>query len=676
MSKADVAARAAELREQILFHDYRYYVLDQPLISDAEYDRMLTELQRIEQAHPELITADSPTQRVGGKAAERFPKVQHNRPMLSLGKAQSEEEFLDFDGRVRKALSVEKVAYLCEPKLDGLAVSVLYEDGVLVRGATRGDGSIGEDVTANLRTIRTVPLRLRPPENGKMPRRLEARGEVVLFKADFAEMNRRQEEAGEPTFVNPRNAAAGALRQLDPKMTAKRPLSAFFYEIAETDVPLQRQSQKLELLRDLGFRVPPVHPAEGPDAVRAIYQQMLAERHEEPYDLDGMVIKVDDLDAQERLGAVSRSPRWAVAWKFPAEEEETVVEAIEVSVGRTGRLTPVARVRPTFVAGTTITNITLHNQEEIRRKDVRIGDHVFIRRAGDVIPEVVKVITEKRTGDEQEFVFPDHCPVCGAEAVREEGEVDVRCTGLACPAQLAGRLAHFAQRTAMDIEGLGDKLIAQLIEKGLVKEPSDLYTLTLEQLAGRKNGSKREGGLDRMGEKSAENLLANIERSKDTTLRRFLYALGIRHVGEATARNLAMAFPDIRRFYELSVEDFQQVRDIGPEVAKSLHQFFHEEQNRAVVERLLDAGITPEPEKVEQGAFTNKTVVLTGTLSALTRDDARAEIERRGGKVSGSVSKKTDMVVAGEDAGSKLKKATELGIRIINEAEFLEMLGR
>ncbi|MFN7134337.1 MAG: NAD-dependent DNA ligase LigA, partial [Myxococcales bacterium] len=444
------------------------------------------------------------------------------------------------------------------------------------------------------------------------------------------------------------------------------PLTAFFYEIAEISRPLRRQSEKLSLLRELGFRVPPAHLARGAEEVKRVYAELLARRHEEPYEQDGMVIKLDDLDAQDRLGTVSRSPRLGVAGNFPTEEKERGGEASEVDVGSTDKPTPVARVRPTFVAGTTITNITLHNGEELKRKDVRIGDHVFIRRAGDVIPEVVKVITEKRTGEEREFVFPDHCPVCGAQAVREEGEVDVRCTGLGCPAQLAGRLAHFAQRTAMDIEGLGDKLIAQLIDKGLVKDPADLFTLTLEQLV----------SLERMGEKSATNLLENIARSRQTTLRRFLYALGIRHVGEATARSLAMAFPDVRRFFALTAEDLQAVRDIGPEVAASIHRFFQEEQNRTLIERMLAAGVQPEPEKVEQGAFTGKTVVLTGTLSQLTRDDAKAEIERRGGKVSGSVSKKTDLVVAGEDAGSKLKKATELGVKVVNEAEFLVMLGR
>jgi DNA ligase (NAD+) len=660
--------RARELKEQIRFHDERYYVLDRPLISDAEYDRLMRELESLERDHPELVTLDSPTQRVGGAPAEKLVKVEHSRPMLSLAKAQTEDELKEFDARVRKALSVEKVSYVCEPKLDGLAVSLIYRQGMFTRGATRGDGSIGEDVTANLKTIHGVPLSLRLPAGEPAPELLEVRGEVILSKKGFAELNRRQEEKGEEPFVNPRNAAAGSLRQLDPKITERRPLSAFFYEVGETSVAFASHLEKLDRLKAFGFPVPPtIRRADGADEVTAAYQEALAQRHEQPFEIDGMVVKVDDLDARERLGAVSKSPRWAIAWKFPAEEEETEVLAIEVNVGRTGRLTPVARVRTVRVGGADISNATLHNEDELRRKDVRVRDHVFIRRAGDVIPEIVAVIREKRTGQETSFEFPKKCPACGAATIRNPGEADYRCTGLSCPAQLAGRLAHFAGRDALDIPGLGDKLIVALIEAGLVRNVADLYPLTADALQ----------ALPRMGEKSAQNLIAALEHSKHTSLRRLLHALGIPQVGEATARSLALAFPDIHRFFELTEDELQAVRDVGPEVAASIVQFFREPQNREVIERLLAHGVTPEPEKpTEQGAFAGKTVVLTGTLASLAREAAKAEIERRGGKVAGSVSRKTSLVVAGAEAGSKLAEAQRLGVRIIDEAELLKLLGR
>ena len=664
----DVAARAKKLREEILFHDHRYYVLDAPLVSDAEYDRLMRELEGLEKEHPELRSDESPTQRVNGVASSRFAKVVHTKPMMSLGKAQIEEEFLEFDARARKSLNAEKLVYVCDPKLDGLAISVLYEKGNLVRGSTRGDGSTGEDVTANIRTIRSIPLKLKVAEGQQPPAIFEARGEVIISKKDFVALNQRQEERGEEAFVNPRNAAAGGLRQLDPKMTAERPLSAYFYELGECSLTFKTHLEKMAAMKEFGLRVPPTSKkAEGAEEVKAVYQEMLESRHAVPFEQDGMVIKIDDLDARDRLGAVSKSPRWAVAWKFPAEEEETVVLGIDVQVGRTGKLTPVARVKPVLVGGANISNATLHNESELRRKDVRIGDHVFIRRAGDVIPEIVKVIVEKRTGDEKEFVFPESCPVCGAKAVRTEGEADHRCTGLSCPAQLYGRLLHFAQRTAMDIEGFGDKLVIAVVDEGLVQDVSDVYTLTLEKLL----------SLPRMGEKSAGTLLGNIEASKQTTLRRFLYALGIRHVGEATARSLADHFQEIGAFYGKTAEEFQRVRDIGPEVAEAIAEFFSQEQNRSVIDRLLAAGVVPKAEKpIEAGVFSGKTVVLTGGLTALSRDDAKAEIERRGGRVSGSVSKKTDLVVAGEDAGSKLAKAKELGVKTVDEAEFLKLIGR
>ncbi len=668
MAQTDLAKRAQELREQIRFHDHRYYVLDQPLVSDAEYDRLLRELEKIEAENPALRSADSPTQRVGGAPSEKFAKVEHAQPMMSLGKAMAEEEFHDFDARVRKALGVEKVVYNCEPKLDGLSISLRYERGSLTRGATRGDGTVGEDVTSNVRTIRSVPLALAVEAGKEPPSLLEARGEVILAKKDFAELNRRQEEAGDQAFANPRNAAAGSLRQLDPRITATRPLSVYIYEVGECSVSFKTHGEKLELLRSLGLRVAPSFRAEGADEVKAIYRRMLERRHDEPYEQDGMVIKVDDLGQRERLGAVSRSPRWAVAWKFPAEEEETTVEDIDVQVGFTGKLTPVARLKPVFVGGATVSNATLHNESEMRRKDVRRGDHVFIRRAGDVIPEVVAVIKEKRTGKETEFVFPATCPVCGAPVVKKEDEADHRCTGEDCPAQLAGRLEHFAQRTAMDIQGLGEKIVEALLEKKLVKDVSDLYALRVEQLA----------ALPRMAEKSGKNLFDAIQKSKQTSLRKFLFALGIRHVGETTAKALAQAFPDVRSLFTASLDQLQGVRDIGPEVGSSIHGFFQKESNRQLVERLLAAGVTPEPEKVPEagGVFSGKTVVLTGGLTSMSRDDAKAEIEKRGGKCSGSVSKKTDLVVAGEDAGSKLAKARELNVKVVDEAEFLKLLGR
>ncbi|HEY3448833.1 MAG TPA: NAD-dependent DNA ligase LigA [Myxococcales bacterium] len=676
---ADLAGRAKELREQIRYHDHRYYVLDQPLVSDAEYDRLLRELEKIEAEHPELTTPDSPTQRVAGEAVDRLKtppgwlplrwrKVEHRVPMLSLGKAMSEDEFRDFDLRVRKSLGLDKVVYVCEPKLDGISISLRYENGALVRGATRGDGAFGEDLTSNVRTIRTIPLGLSVKAGEKAPALLEARGEVILAKKDFADLNRRQEEAGEDPFVNPRNAAAGSLRQLDPRITASRPLSTYIYEVGECSLKFKTHSEKIAALQGFGLRTPPSLRAEGADAVKAVYQDMLEKRHAQPFEQDGMVIKVDDLDQRERLGQVSRSPRWAIAWKFPAEEEETVVENIDVQVGRTGKVTPVARLKPVLVGGANVSNATLHNEDELKRKDVKIGDHVFIRRAGDVIPEVVAVIKEKRTGAEKDFVFPGQCPVCGAAVVRNAGEANHRCTGISCPAQLAGHLALFSARTAMDIQGLGDKLIIALLEAGLVKDVSDVYALNLEKLL----------QLPRMGEKSAQNLLAQIEKSKKTSLRRFVFALGIRHVGEATAKALAQAFPDVKSMYEAPSEKFQSIRDVGPEVATAIHQFFQQPQNRAVIDRILASGVTPEPEKPPEagGAFSGKTVVLTGGMSSLSRDDAKAEIERRGGKVSGSVSKKTDLVVAGEDAGSKLAKAKELGVKVVDEAEFLRMIGK
>jgi DNA ligase (NAD+) len=655
------AGRADELRRLLREANYRYYVLDAPTLSDAEYDRYFRELSELEEKHPELRAPDSPTQRVGAQPSEKFAKVRHRRPMMSLANAMGDGELAEFDARVRRLLGEEKVTYVFEPKLDGLAVALTYQDGKLVRGATRGDGEVGEDVTANLRTIRSVPLQLEGA-----PRVFEARGEVFIRKADFVKFNQEREAAGESTFVNPRNSAAGSLRQLDPRETAKRPLSIFFYDVGDTsDLAFTSHWDKLGKLRELGLRTNPENRrCQSLDEVRAGYRDLLSRRHQIPYEIDGSVVKVDSEDQRRRLGAVSRTPRWAIAYKFPAEEEATTVEQIEVSVGRTGALTPVAFLTPVHVGGVTVSRATLHNEEEVRRKDVRVGDRVFLRRAGDVIPEIVRVIVEARpAAGLPEFKMPSHCPACGAEAHRE-GAV-TRCSNLSCPAQIHGRLRHFASRGAMDVEGLGDQTCSQLVERGLVRTPADLYLLSREQWL----------SLERMGDKSADNLLAALEASKSTSLKRFIYALGIRLVGEATARALALQFGTVEKLLAASLDDLQAVRDVGPEVAQQIFDFTQTAENRDAVARLLEAGVRPAPEVVQAaGPFAGKTVVLTGSLSTLSREDAKAEIERRGGRVSGSVSRKTDLVVAGEEAGSKLNKAKELGVRIVDESTFRALL--
>ena len=659
-------SRVRELRAQIGHHDHRYYVLDDPEISDAHYDRLLNELRELEERFPQLVSPGSPTRRVAGAPAERFEKVVHRLPMLSLSNAFSDPEIREFDERVRKLLGVDPIAYVCEPKLDGLAVELAYQEGVFRQASTRGDGTIGEDVSQNLKTVRSVPLQLRTDE-AIPPAHLEVRGEVFIRKEDFRRLNEMREELGEPLFANPRNAAAGSLRQLDPKVTASRPLSLFIYEVGTADgLPFQSHWQKLEHLKRLGLPINPRNrQALGLPEVRSAYQDFLDHRHALPYEVDGMVVKVDSEDQRRRLGQVSKSPRWAIAYKFPPEEEETRVEDIGVTVGRTGALTPVAYLTPVRIGGVTVSRATLHNENELRRKDVRIGDWVFVRRAGDVIPEIVKVITSRRTGEEREFQFPSTCPICGARAIREEDGAITRCTGLACPAQLKGNIRHFASRAAMDIDGLGEKLCEQLVARGLVKNYADLYHLDMEKLL----------SIERMGEKSAQNVLGAIERSKRTTLRRFLYALGIRHVGEATARALAEHFRDVRALYQASEEDLMQVRDIGPAMASEIHAYFHEPQNRGVIDALLAAGVQPEPPQIPAGGpFSGKTVVLTGSLEALTRDQAKEEIERRGGRIADSVSRRTDLVISGAGAGSKLKKAEQLGIKVLDESAFRKLL--
>jgi DNA ligase (NAD+) len=667
------AQRADSLRLQLRDASHRYYVLDAPTLSDAEYDRLFRELEALEREHPELRTPDSPTQRVGSAPGERFDKVTHRRQMMSLENCFDDAEFDEFVARVKKVVGDEQVLFIIEPKLDGLAVSLTWERGRFARGATRGDGLVGEDVTANLKTIKAVPLELR---GGELPELFEARGEVFINKSDFVAMNKEREAAGEPTFVNPRNSAAGSLRQLDPRETAKRPLSIYFYDVGEIGPlsggpagarPFSSHWQKLEALKERGLRTNPENKkCNTPEEVRAAYQDLMARRRSLAYEIDGMVVKVDSEDQRARLGQVSRTPRWAIAWKFPAEEEATTVLDIPVSVGRTGALTPFAQLQPVYVGGVTVSTATLHNEEEVKRKDIRKGDRVFIRRAGDVIPEVVRSIPEARPPEGlPEFVMPTRCPICHTLAEREEGGVVLRCPNYDCPAQLAGRLQHFASRLAMDIEGLGEQTCALLIEKGLIRIPADLYRLTREQLL----------GLERFGEKSADNLLEAIAKSKQPPLRRFLYALGIRMVGEATAKAVAQKFPDVRQLLAASLEELQGVRDVGPEVAARIHGFFQSESLRGSVLALLEAGVQPQAEQVATaGAFAGKSVVLTGTLQSLSREEAKAEVERRGGRVSGSVSKKTDLVVAGEEAGSKLKKAAELGVKVIDEAAFRAML--
>ena len=663
--------RAAQLRQELALHNARYYVMDDPLISDAEYDALFAELVKLEQEFPLLATPDSPTQRVGGAPLSAFGSVRHAVPMLSLNNAFDDEYIQAFDKRVRDGLETESsVEYACELKLDGLAVSLRYEDGRFARAATRGDGQTGEDITANIRTIRSIPLTL----SGPVPEVLEVRGEVLLFRKDFERLNDAQREADEKVFINPRNAAAGSLRQLDPRITARRPLRFFAYgwgEIrgslpgkeARADAPpFDTHMGMLDWLQELGMPVnrerQRVSDAAG---LLAFYRRVEGLRTSLPYDIDGVVYKVSALEAQRTLGFVSRAPRFAIAHKFPAEEATTELLGIEVQVGRTGAITPVARLKPVFVGGVTVTNATLHNEDEIERKDVRIGDTVVVRRAGDVIPEVVTPVLDKRPADARKFVMPTQCPVCGSAIERPEEEIIARCTGgLFCAAQRKQALWHAAQRRALDIEGLGEKLIDQLVERGRVHTLADLYTLREEELA----------GMDRMGEKSARNLVESIAATRTPPLGRFLFALGIRHVGESTARDLALHFGNLDAVMNAAEADLLAVPDVGPVVAASIFRFFAEPHNREVVADLLRNGVTPGTETVVDrtaGPIGGKIFVLTGTLPTLAREDAAELIRAAGGKVTGSVSKKTHYVVAGADAGSKLAKAQELGIAVLDE---------
>lgn len=662
----DLSARARTLRETLALHNYQYHVLDDPTLSDAQYDALYQELQQLEAQHPELLTTDSPTQRVGAHARPGFTQVTHRVPMLSLNNGFLNSDIEAFDRRIREALGVDSVEYACEPKFDGLAVSLMYEKGLLVQGSTRGDGETGEEVTANLRTLHTIPLSL-PIKNP--PERLEVRGEVLMQKVDFEALNVAQKAHGEKIFVNPRNAAAGTLRQLDPALTARRPLSFFAYGVGALEgfaLPAT-QGALMEQLAALRFPVAAECAlVNGVEGLLAYFQHIQSVRTALPYDIDGVVYKVNDFAQQARLGFVSRAPRFALAHKFPAEEALTEIVEIDVQVGRTGTITPVARLKPVFVGGVTVTNATLHNEDEVRRKDVHVGDTVWVRRAGDVIPEVVSVEPGLRPAHARAFVMPLHCPVCGSQVIREEGESASRCSGgLFCPAQRKEALLHFAHRRAMDIEGLGDKRVDQLVDGGWVHSSADLYGLTMEQLA----------QLPLMGEKSAENLIAAIDISRTTTLARFIFALGIRNVGEATARDLARQFGDLAPLMNASIEDLLHVPDVGPVVAQSIHDFFAEEHNRDVIERLLQQGVHwPVHEASGTLPLNGKTFVLTGTLPHLSRDEARARIEAVGGKVAGSVSTKTHYVVAGSEAGSKLERAQALGVTVLDEAQLLLLL--
>jgi DNA ligase (NAD+) len=660
-------ARAQTLRREIEHHNYRYHVLDDPEITDAEYDALVRELTALEAEHPDLIDESSPTQRVGSAPRGDFAAVVHAVPMLSLANAFSDEEIVDFDRRVRERLDVNaEIEYAAEPKLDGLAVSLLYEEGKLVRGATRGDGLRGEDVTQNLRTIRSVPLALR---GSRWPRRLEARGEVYMPRAGFEALNARLRKEGGKTFVNPRNAAAGALRQLDARVTAQRPLSIFFYSVAQLEGgrQLRRQTEVLDALREWGLRVcPEAQAARGVQGCLDYYRLLGARRPSLPYDIDGVVYKVDRLDYHAELGYVSRAPRWAVAHKYPAQEQTTTVRDIEFQVGRTGAVTPVARLEPVFVGGVTVSSATLHNIDELRRKDVRVGDTVVIRRAGDVIPEVVSVLPERRPPGAREVRLPRKCPVCGSQVVRAEGEAVARCSGgLYCPAQRKQAILHFASRRAIDIDGLGEKLVDQLVEGGFVQTPADLYKLTVDQLA----------SLERMGEKSAQNLVASIERSKTTTLARLLFALGIRDVGETTAELLARHFGSIEALEGADLDALQAAPDVGPIVAAHIKAFFAQPHNREVIDQLVARAVhwPAEPERTEGlKPLLGKTFVLTGTLSSMTRDEAKARIEALGGRVTGSVSKKTNYLVCGAEPGSKLDRARELGVVTVDEHQLIK----
>jgi len=665
---ANIEFRCIKLRQLLATYDYEYYVLDAPSVPDSEYDKVYRELQDLEKSHPELITSESPTQRVSGSAANAFNSITHRQAMLSLNNAFEDSELEAFDKRIREALGKDQIEYAVEPKFDGLAITLTYEHGIFIQGATRGDGYTGEDVTHNLRTLRAIPMRLGCQQPPKL---LEVRGEVFMFKREFEKLNQTQLNKGEKQFANPRNAAAGSLRQLDAKITATRHLSFFAYGLGASEgIPsLSSHSMAMDYLDGLHFPVSKERKVVlGLSGLLDYYQKIGQARNKLPFDIDGVVYKVNQFNQQNELGFVSRAPRWAIAHKFPAQEALTLVEDITVQVGRTGAITPVARLAPVFVGGVTVTNATLHNEDEIRRKDVHIGDTVSVRRAGDVIPEVVNVLTERRPANARRFEMPTVCPECGSHILKQAEEAVARCTGgLFCPAQRKQAIIHYASRRAMDIEGLGEKLVDQLVEANLVHTLADIYKLDLTTLS----------NLERMATKSAQNILDALQSSKSTTLARFIYALGMRNVGEATAKDLAKHFGNLPELMWAGSDELLTVNDVGPVVAESITNFFSEIHNQTVITELLEAGITwPETngKQLATGNLIGKTFVLTGTLPNLSRDDAKEMVEAAGGKVSGSVSKKTDYVIAGNDAGSKLDKAQELGLTILDETGLLELL--
>jgi len=669
-SLEELAAEAEHLREQIRHHNYRYYVLDSPEVSDAEYDAMMRRLEALEREHPEVATPDSPTQRVGAAPAEKFGVVQHSHPMLSLSNALSAEEMVEFDKRIKRLLRNDAdIEYVAEVKLDGLAVELAYDHGAFKVGSTRGDGYNGEDVTQNLRTIRSIPLKLHAAGSRRVPALLEVRGEVILPRKAFEKLNEERAAAGEPMFANPRNAAAGSLRQLDPKITAKRALDIFCHSpgVISNGHGFETQWDFLQGIKALGLKInPESRVCRSADQVLEYWQRITEKRDELPYEADGVVAKVNSFAVQEQLGEVSRSPRWAIAYKFKAQQAQTHINKFVVYVGRIGSLTPVAQLEPVQLAGVTISNASLHNMDEIKRKDVREGDTVLLERAGDVIPYIVQVV---KHGHPRKPLFrmPEQCPVCGSDIVHEEGEVAYVCVNVNCPARMRESIRHFASKNCLDIDGLGDKLVAQLVEKEMVRELGDIYTLRAEQLA----------DLERMGEKSAQNVIDSIKRSRCTTLDRLINGLGIRHVGEHTARQLAQHFRSIEKLQHAGEDDLLGVRDIGPEVARSIREYFAESHNARALQRLLrNAGFQfePMPEAGGHGPLRDKTVVLTGALKQWTRTEAEQKVLAAGGRVSSSVSRKTDYVVVGEEAGSKLRKARELGVKVIDEDELVRML--
>lgn len=666
--KENIKKKIQELIEKINLFDYQYYVLDNPSVSDFEYDKIFRLLVDLENEYPELIQPDSPTQRVGGEALEAFETVIHRQAMLSLNNAFEEDELIAFDKRIKDAIGVDEIEYAVEPKFDGLAITLTYENGIFIQGATRGDGYTGENVTHNLKTIRSIPTKLNHPNPPKL---LEVRGEILMLKKDFELLNQTQESLGEKKFANPRNAAAGSLRQLDPRITAKRPLTFFSYGlgVCEPNLNLKTHIETIQLLKQFNLPISDLSASvKGVQGLKSFYEKVLKLRDSLAYDIDGVVYKVNSFNYQNELGFVSRAPRWAIAHKFPAEEALTEILDINVQVGRTGAITPVARLKPVFVGGVTVTNATLHNEDEMIRKDVHIGDIVSVRRAGDVIPEIVRVLIDKRPKAIKKFKMPTICPECGSLLTRIDDEAVIRCSGgLICPAQQKQSIIHFASRKAMDIEGLGDKSIEQLVTVGLIHELPDIYKLELEQLI----------NLDRMAEKSAQNLLDAIEKSKNTTLPRFIYALGIRNVGESTAKDLASFYGDLDEIMKQTEDNLQLVPDIGPTVAKSISDFFKQNKNRELIQSLRKLGINWPKHDIKKsisGIFAGKTFVLTGTLPTMSREKAKSIIEMNGGKVAGSVSKKTDYVVAGSDAGSKLTTAQELGIKVISQDELLELM--